>query len=107
MGNQRKVYSEEFKREDVELSLRPDKTVKEIAENLGINASVLTRWRSEYRNGGSFSFPGRRKQRLTPEEEENKALKKELADLNCDSQFKPIGPSQLLQIQQIHVKCNR
>jgi len=81
VGNHRRVYSEEFKREAVELSMRPDKSVKEIAENLGINAGVLTRWRREFKNGGELAFPGRGKQRLTPEEEENKALKKELADV--------------------------
>ena len=81
MGKQRRVYSEEFKREAVELSMRPDKSVKEIAENLGIHTSVLNRWRREFRNGGELAFPGRGKQRLTPEEEENRALKKELADV--------------------------
>jgi len=59
VGNQRKVYSEKFKKEAIGLSLRPDKMIKEIADNSGINANVLTRWRREYRIGGSLAFPGR------------------------------------------------
>lgn len=43
---ERRSYTEEFKRDAVELSLNSDKSVKEIAEDLGINYGNLTRWRS-------------------------------------------------------------
>nr|WP_274377476.1 transposase [Halanaerobium hydrogeniformans] len=46
----RRTYTEEFKRDAVELSLNSDKSVKEIAEDLGINYGNLNRWRREYRN---------------------------------------------------------
>ncbi|RCW78571.1 transposase, partial [Halanaerobium sp. DL-01] len=41
----RRSYTEEFKKDAVELSINSNKTVKEIADDLGINYSNLTRWR--------------------------------------------------------------
>ena len=38
----------------------------------------------DFRNGGGIAFPGRGKQRLTSEEEENLALKKELAGVKVE-----------------------
>lgn len=81
MGEQRRRYSEEFKREAVELSYRPGKTVAETAESLGINSNLLSRWRAERAQKGQQAFPGCGKQKLTSMEEENLRLKKELADV--------------------------
>ena len=72
-------YTEEFKKEAVALSYSPDKTVKEVADDLGINRTMLTRWRSELRRLDNRAFPGHGLQKLTPEEEENLRLKRELA----------------------------
>ena len=80
MGDKRKKYDEEFKRDAVELSNRPNKTIKEVAENLGIPYGTLSRWRREYKDKGEFAFPGHGKQKLTPEQKEIKRLKKELND---------------------------
>jgi len=43
----RRYYSEEFKREAVELSLNSDKTIKAVAEDLGTSPYNLSRWRRE------------------------------------------------------------
>ena len=43
----RRKYTEEFKRETVELSFNSDKSCKVIAEELGINYNLLIRWRKE------------------------------------------------------------
>ena len=42
-------YSTEFKIQAVKLSLLPDLQVQEIAEGLGINPFMLSRWRKQYR----------------------------------------------------------
>ncbi len=81
MGEQRKKYSEEFKKEAVELALSPDKQVTQVARELGVNRTVLYRWISEYKQKGEKAFPGNGKQKLTPQEEENLALKKELEEV--------------------------
>ncbi len=78
MGEKRRSYSKEFKREAVELSQHPDRQVKQVAEELGINRNLLTRWRSEFRESGELAFPGQGKEALTPEEKEIRRLKKEL-----------------------------
>lgn len=79
MGEQRRYHSEEFKREAVELSYSSGKTIRELANDLGIHDSLLTRWRRELKTSGEKAFPGHGVQKLTPQEEENLRLKRELA----------------------------
>jgi len=81
MGEVRRRYSEQFKREAVELSYSSGKTVRQTAEDLGISKSILTRWRAEYAQSKELAFPGHGKQKLSPMEEENRRLRKELAEL--------------------------
>mgnify|MGYP001977807396 FL=1 len=45
----RRSYSNEFKRNAVELSGHPGRQVSEVAEKLGITEQILTRWRREHR----------------------------------------------------------
>ena len=52
----RRSYTEEFKKDAVELSFNSDKTIKEIAEDLGISYGNLTRWRREYKQKGNLVF---------------------------------------------------
>src|SRR6056297_3662389 len=80
----RKSYTEEFKKDAVELSINSNKTVKEIANDLGINYSNLTRWRREYRNKGKYAFPGNGKQKLTPEQQKIKSLEDELRETKLE-----------------------
>jgi len=42
---------------------------------------AVARWRNEYRKRGELAFPGHGKENLTPREEENRRLKKELIDI--------------------------
>lgn len=48
MANERRKYTEEFKREAVQLMESSDKAVAEIARDLGINDNNLYHWRGEY-----------------------------------------------------------
>lgn len=80
LGDKRNRYDEEFKRDAVELSNRPDKKVKDVADNLGVPYGTLVRWRKEYKEKGDLAFPGHGKQKLTPEQKEIQRLKKELKD---------------------------
>jgi transposase len=77
----RRTYSEEFKKDAVGHSLTSEKAVAEVAQDLGIAHSNLRRWRAQYRKNGEPAFPGNGKQRLTPQEEEIKRLKKELYEV--------------------------
>lgn len=53
----------------------------EIARNLGIHRSVLVRWRKECEELGERAFPGNGLRKLSPLEEENLRLKRQLADV--------------------------
>ena len=77
----RRQYSEEFKKDAVSHSLTSEKTVEEVARDLGIAHSNLRRWRAQYSKRGELAFPGKGKQRLTPQEEEIRRLKKELGEV--------------------------
>jgi len=77
----RRTYSVEFKKDAVGHSMTSEKTVIEVAQDLGIAHSNLRRWRAQYGKNGELAFPGNGKQRLTPQEEEIKRLKKELYDI--------------------------
>ena len=80
MGESRRKYDEEFKRNAVELCCTSGKTASQIARDLGINSKMLNRWRREQEKYGERAFPGLGKQmRGTDLEEENRRLKKELA----------------------------
>ena len=81
MEGNRRNYSEEFKKDAVQHSLTSEKTVVEVAQDLGIAHSNLNRWRVQYRKNGELAFPGNGKQRITPQEEEIRRLKKELYEV--------------------------
>jgi len=81
MAAKRRKYSEDFKKDSVALSFKSGKSMTEIADDLGIHRSVLVRWRKEYDELGDNAFPGNGLRKLTPLEEENLRLKRELADV--------------------------
>jgi len=55
--------------------------IREIAGDLGIALSNLKRWYDQYRKRGELAFPGHGKENLTPQEEENRRLQRELNDV--------------------------
>lgn len=65
-------YDRAFKVEAVRL-------VTEVARELGINANQLHRWKRKLSEEGDLSLPG--KGRLTPEQEELRRLRRDLADV--------------------------
>jgi len=80
----KRQYTQEFKKEAVEYSLTSGKTIEEVAQDLGISHHNLNRWRTQYRRRGQLAFPGHGKENLTPQEEENRRLKKELQDTTIE-----------------------
>jgi transposase len=86
MDNKKRQFTQEFKKEAVEYSLTSGKTAEEVAQDLGISPHNLKRWRFQYRKDGELAFPGHGKENLTPQEAENRRLKKELQNtqIECD-----------------------
>lgn len=73
----RRNYDEEFKKNAVKLSHASPKNVKQVAADLGIAESLLHRWRQRYTSEGD-------KSRYATLEEENRALRLELAELRIE-----------------------
>jgi len=62
MSVQRRKYDSDFKRNAVRLTENPDRTVKEVAANLGISKDLLYKWRRELRLKEGLAFPGHGKE---------------------------------------------
>jgi len=71
----RRKYTDEFKREAVDLILAHGYGIAEAARNLGINATMLSRWKREQGKHGEHAFPGTGN--MTPEQAELHRLQKE------------------------------
>ncbi len=77
MGKSRRNHSCEFKLEAVRQVVEHDRSIADVADGLGINRSLLTRWKSQFEARGEIAFPGHGRQ--TEAEAEIKRLKRELA----------------------------
>ena len=76
--SKRNKYDPEFKREAVRLAARGDRSIAQVARDLGINPNMLSAWKAQLKHDPEFSFPG--KGNLKPHEEEIRQLKKQLRD---------------------------
>jgi len=72
----RKSYSRVFKEEAVRLITDKGYSVAEASRNLGIDYSILRRWKKELSESPQGAFPG--KGNLRPVDEELRRLKREL-----------------------------
>ena len=79
----RRKYSNEYKLEAVRLTSEPGVTVAQIARDLGINAGLLGKWRSQLRNEGNDPSPGKGHAR----DEEMATLKRELSRVKKERDF--------------------
>ena len=59
MSEKGRMYSWEFKIEAVKLSYNSERTVEELAAELGISKSSLFRWRKEFSHDPDQAFPDR------------------------------------------------
>ena len=80
MGDTRRKYTKEFKKDSVEFFIRSGKSATKVAADLGISHDLLYRWKREYEEHEEKAFPGQGK----PIEAELAALKRELADVKME-----------------------
>ena len=81
--SRRKRYSAEFKREALRRANEPGVTDVLVAEELGISARQLRRWRDAVNRDGEEAFPGQGKSR----DEEITGLKRKLAKVEQERDF--------------------
>ena len=72
----RKSYSREFKEETVRLITEKGYSIAEASRNLGVEYSVLRRWKKQLADDPINAFPGKGK--LKPSDEELRRLKRKL-----------------------------
>ena len=77
MSVNRRKYDVEFKKNAVKLSYASSKTIKEVADDLGVSESMLYRWRQLYTAQGE-------KTQTATLEEELKVLRLENAELKIE-----------------------
>jgi transposase len=80
--NKRRKYTKEFKLDAIQLAQSRGGTTSEVARNLGINPSMLSRWIREYNEDNQHVFPGLGN--LKEPDEELRKLRKELADTKME-----------------------
>jgi len=78
MSEVRTKYDEEFKKNAVKLSYASPKSVRQVAQDLGISENRLYMWRKKYTADGD-------KTRFATLEEENKALRLQLAEARIEA----------------------
>jgi transposase len=76
MGKTQPTYTKAFKQQAVQLFQTSGKSKTQIARDLGISDSALSKWCKEFGEHGEEAFPG--KGRQTVIEEENRKLKREI-----------------------------
>ena len=76
---ERRHFSEEFKRDAVQLVMEKGVPVRKVARDLGIHPNLVHQWRRLFLAKGSGAFMG--KGNGTSEESEIKRLRKELEDV--------------------------
>ena len=79
MGKSRRNHSREFKLEAVKQVVQQGRSVTEVADGLGINRNMLTRWKTQFEKEGTIAFPGHGRRAETEAEAEIRKLKRELA----------------------------
>ena len=77
MTRKRRTYTDKFKREALRLWESSGKSANAIERELGMSSGLLNKWKMKAQADGENAFPG--KGRLTPEQEEIRQLKRELA----------------------------
>ena len=78
-----KTFSKEFKLEAVRMC--EDRPVAEVARSLGVHDNSIYRWRQELSEDGPDAFRGNGNR--TALEEENRRLKRAVAELTLDNQM--------------------
>jgi transposase len=73
----RSRFDAQFKLDAVRLIDQSDRTISDIARDLGVRPELLYRWKRELEKDPQQAFPG--KGRLKPEQEQLRQLQQELA----------------------------
>ena len=85
MSEARRRYSREFKLDAVEQTLSGDRSIRQVASDLGISSELLYRWRKEFKSDPEESFPGNGNLKETDQEVDH--LHREVSRLKAENAF--------------------
>jgi len=86
--NQRKVYTDEFRREAVRLADQPGREATEVARELGIHPGQIYNWRTQFNKLSKAQFTKTDGTNYAKSEsEEVRRLKKRVAELEQERDF--------------------
>ena len=80
----RRNYDPEFKRNSVLLTEEPDRSVRDVAEKLGIQPELIYRWRRQMRDRGELAFPGHGREALSEDQQKIRDLEKRLRNAEME-----------------------
>ncbi|MCL5037436.1 MAG: transposase [Chloroflexi bacterium] len=86
MGSSRRQYDKAFKKEVVRLVTEEDRSIAQLARDLGIHENLIYTWRQKFREDPENAFSG--KGCLKPQDEEIRRLKRLLEDNTEEVEFK-------------------
>ncbi len=81
---QRRQYDSEFKKNAVLLTEESDRSVRDVADKLGIQPELIYRWQRQMRDRGELAFPGHGREALTEEQLKIRDLEKRLRDAEME-----------------------
>jgi len=88
MAGKGTTYPQEFKDSAIQLVLNSEKSVLKIAADLGVHEKTLYGWLQRYKKSHNLETNIHMKKRSTESlEEENRRLRKELADVKKDREI--------------------
>ena len=76
MTKTRRTYTDEFKREAIQLLESSDKTARQLERELGLGKTCLSRWKRELEEKGQQAFPGQG--HISPEQEQVQELERQV-----------------------------
>ena len=80
----RRKYDPEFKKNAVLLIEEVDRSVRDVAEKLGIQPELIYRWRRQMRDRGELAFPGHGREALSEDQQKIRDLEKRLRDAEME-----------------------
>ena len=89
MAGKGTTYTQEFKDSAIQLTLNSEKSVRTVASELGVHEKTLYGWLQRYKRDNNLEMPNYTKSKSSTEslEEENRRLRKELADVKKDREI--------------------
>ena len=75
MKKERQGHTAEFKRDAFNLWQTTDRSARQVAEELGLTAGILYKWKNQLERDGEEAFPGQ--ERLKPSDDRVRQLERE------------------------------